>query len=1277
MVFKELEIQGFKSFPDKVKITFDAGVTGVVGPNGSGKSNLSDAVRWVLGETSSRQLRAAGKMEDVIFGGTRRRSAMGFASVRLTLDNTGHTLDVDADEVTIGRKYYRSGDSEYTINGQVCRLRDVYELLLDTGIGRDGYSVIGQGRIAEIVAAKSSERREIFEEACGIAKYRYRKTEAERRLAAAGENLERLRDILGELESRVGPLEKESAKAQKFLELSEQRKTLEVTLWTDSVHRARDTVRQQVRDYETAQADYERFDGEAKAAEQEAEEIRMQAQQLTIAVERLNGDIRSITEQISGSDSRIAVLENDILRNEESIASLRSEIEAGEQDGAEADAALQRHRAVAAKMEAEGEKLAAEIDALNAELEQLADASNASGARKDTLRAEITDLTAKRTEAQVAQAAAEAAEETARQRLPALEQAVQEGTDQWETARQDLTDTIRYREMLTENEKQLANVRSGLELKLKNRKAALDEADTAEQRLGRELDAARQRLSVLRELEKNMDGYQNSVKAVMRAAGARRLRGIIGPVSAILKVEPGCEVAVETALGAALQNIVVENEAAAKAAIALLRSDNAGRATFLPLDTVQPGVFRGRLSGTARLASSLVQADARYDNIVSNLLGRIIVVEDINEASRVARDNGFRSRVVTMDGQVINAGGSFTGGSVQRSAGLFTRKQEMEELRIRAAKLQKDCLAAQEKTDQCKEQVDALQAELTATASEQITAANDRVRAEAEQKRLEAAAAQLETARNARRQEIDTLQAALADSRAKAEDAAKLQAELTAKIDRRTAEMSRIAEGDDSFLTRQNALAQDLSAKRLEQVTRQKDAELAYSQIAALEQRARDAAARRTSLEESVAALAARSDACRAEIADIRQTRADSQTTIAQKEAEIREATQKRLARQQAETETLARARTAADSREEMSREMARLAERKAAAESEYDQTVAKLWDEYQLSVSQAEALCVEFDSLPALRAQVADLRGKIRALGSVNVSAIEEYKEVKARYDALVTQVTDVEESRNELSRMISKLSAQMREIFTDSFRAINENFGRVFAELFGGGEASLVLEDESNVLSSGIGIRVAPPGKVIKNLEALSGGEQALVAISIYFAILAVNPAPFCILDEINMAKNEAMAVMHSVLDYRRLIDVPGYQPIPMHPATRFIATMNYGYAGTRELNEALVSRFVVIRMPTLEEGQLRRLLLADAPGASEEDVKRCVGLFLDLNEKAVNGEISTRPVDMRGMVAALRMMADGMAAKDAIALGITNKCFDEYEHQLVQDVVMTRFA
>ena len=1160
MVFKELEIQGFKSFPDKVKITFDEGVTGVVGPNGSGKSNLSDAVRWVLGETSARQLRAAGKMEDVIFGGTRRRGAMGFAQVRLTLDNSSHALDVEADEVTIGRRYYRSGESEYSINGQICRLKDVYELLLDTGIGRDGYSVIGQGRIAEIVAAKSSERREIFEEACGIAKYRYRKNEAERRLAAAAENLERLRDILGELEARVGPLEKESEKARKFLELSARRKTLEVTLWTDGVHRAKEAVRRQVRDYETAQADYERFDRQTKAAESEAEEIRMQAQQLTIAVERLNGDIRSITEQISGSESRIAVLENDIARNEESAADLRAEIAAGQQDSTEAAAALERHRAVAKSMELAGRKLAAELDALNDELVRLTRENDQSGARRDTLRGEVAALTARHTEAQVAQAAAEAAAETALSRLPALEEAAEVLAVQRDDAKQDLEDTVRYLTTLAENEQQLKNIRAGLELKLKSRRAALEEADRAEQQLNRELDAARQRLSVLRELEKNMEGYQNSVKTVMRAASARRLRGIIGPVSSILRVEPGREVAIETALGGALQNIVVENEAAAKAGIALLRSENAGRATFLPLDTVQPGVFQGKLSGSARLASSLVQADARYSDIVSNLLGRIIVVDDINEASRVARDNGFRSKVVTLDGQVVNAGGSFTGGSVQRSAGLFTRKQELEELRVKAAKLQKECLAAQEKTDQCKQQADALNAELTAASSEQITAANDRVRAEAERKRLEAAMEQAETALAARQKEIDTLNAQLADSREKAAQAEAQEAALAGEIEAKSGELNRIAEGDDAFLTRQRALAEQVSAKRLEQVGRQKDAELAQAQIEALEQRTRDAESRRASLEESLAALAARSDACRAEIEAIRKAKTDSRAEIEAKEAEIRKATEQRLSCQQAETEALARARTAADSREEMGREMARLAERKAAAESEYDATAAKLWDEYQLTVSQAEELCVEFDSLPALRAQVADLRNQIRALGNVNVSAIEEYQEVRERYDALSAQVADVEGSRNELTRMIASLSGQMKEIFTDSFRAINDNFGRIFAELFGGGEASLVLEDESDVLSCGIGIQVAPPGKVIKNLEALSGGEQALVAISIYFAILAVNPAPFCILDEIEAALDDAN-VSRFAQYLRRVSDKTQFIVITHRRGTMEAANVLYG--------------------------------------------------------------------------------------------------------------------
>ena len=587
-------------------------------------------------------------------------------------------------------------------------------------------------------------------------------------------------------------------------------------------------------------------------------------------------------------------------------------------------------------------------------------------------------------------------------------------------------------------------------------------------------------------------------------------------MSSILSVEPGREVAIETALGGALQNIVTENEAAAKAGIALLRSENAGRATFLPLDTVQPGFFRGSLSGSARLASSLVKADPRYANIVSNLLGRIVVVDDINEASRVARELGYHNKVVTLDGQVINAGGSFTGGSVQRSAGLFTRKQEMEELRVRAARLQKDCLAAQDRTDELKTQVDALAAELTATESEIITAANDRIRAEAEQKRLEAAVEQSEAALAGRQDEMERRKASWTRPRPcrRRRKAGRSPCRRYRDADGRAGTHRR---GRRRFLAQQRSLAERLSAKRMEQLARQKDAELARSQIEALEKQARDAESRRAALEESLTALAARSGACQEEIEAIRRAKTDSTALIAAKEAEIREATEKRLLCQKDETEALAKGRAAADEREEMGREMARLAERKAAAEGEYDQMAAKLWDEYQLTLSQAEELCVEFENVNVLRAQVADLRGKIRALGNVNVSAIEEYQEVKARYDTLRAQVEDVEGSRNELTRMITSLSGQMKDIFTDSFRAINENFGRVFTELFGGGEASLVLEDESDVLSCGIGIRVAPPGKVIKNLEALSGGEQALVAISIYFAILAVNPAPFCILDEI----------------------------------------------------------------------------------------------------------------------------------------------------------------
>ena len=1127
MVLKELEIQGFKSFPDKVRITFGRGVTGVVGPNGSGKSNLSDAIRWVLGETSSRQLRSAGKMEDVIFGGTRRRGAMGYASVRLTLDNTDHTLDLDAPEVTIGRRYYRSGDSEYTINGQACRLKDVYELLLDTGIGRDGYSIIGQGRIAEIVAAKGSERREIFEEACGIAKYRYRRTEAEHSLAAAQANLERLRDILGELESRVGPLAREAEKAKAYLELASRRKGMEVTLWVESIRAARAAMQQLQRDYETAQAAFERWDSQDKASQQEAEEIRMQAQRLTVEIERLNGDIRSITEQISGSDSRIAVLENDRAHARQSAESLRAELAAGQTGREAAAAGLERQKAEARELDRRAEALAAEAGGLEQQLAGLQSRTDAASARQAALRARLADVTGRETAARVEEAAARAAAESARGRLPEAQAAARAEQDRLAGLQENLADTGKYLDMLAGSEKQLANVRAGLALKLNSRKKALAAASEAEQELARARDAAAQRLNVLQELEKNMEGYQHSVRAVMQAAAGGRLQGVVGPVSSILTVEAGCELAVETALGAALQNIVVENEAAAKAGIALLRRENAGRATFLPLDTVQPGLFRGELPLQARLASSLVRAEERYRNIVSYLLGRIVVVEDIHAAARVARELHYRNRVVTMDGQVVNAGGSFTGGSVQRSAGLFTRRQEIRELQDKIAGLARDCTAARLRTAQCKSQADAVAAELTAAEGEERTAAGDRVRAEAEGKRLEQAVRQAEEAARQRSAEAGALASEAGRQAEAAEKAAEARAALEAEAGALTAELARLTEGGDSFAARQAELADALAQKRMDQLACQKDAELCRSRIADWEQRLADAGAHQDSLAAAIRDLEARDGEILRAIQEVKDQTRRSRDAVREKEAAIQAAAGRRMERQAAETKAQAAARAAAENREDASREMARLSERKSAAEGEYDQLAAKLWDEYQLTPTEAAKFCVEYASLAALRAQVAEVRGKMRALGSVNVGAVEEYQEVRGRYESLKAQVEDVEESRDRLVRMIGELNGQMRDIFRRNFAAINGHFGRVFAELFGGGEASLALEDENDVLNSGIEIRVSPPGKVIKNLEALSGGERALVAISIYFAILAVNPSPFCILDEIEAALDDANVV------------------------------------------------------------------------------------------------------------------------------------------------------
>ena len=1160
MRLKELEIQGFKSFPDKTKITIGEGITGVVGPNGSGKSNISDSIRWVLGETSSKQLRGSGKMEDVIFGGTQSRGAMGFASVALTIDNSDHGLDMDADEVTIGRRYYRSGESEYSINGQNVRLKDVYELLLDTGIGRDGYAIVGQGRIAEIVGAKSAERREIFEEASGIAKYRYRKNEAERRLEAAEGNLERLRDILGELEKRVGPLKRDSEKAQQFLELSERRKSLEVTLWVDAIRRANDTVRDQQRKFEAAQSDYERLSRQLDEFDEKSAALREEAQQLVLQVEQANADIRAVTEANAGSESEIAVLKNESEHSRFRIDEATGELERAGQGRQSIETEAAGHKAAIEKLHGEVAALDARVAELRAELRALEEKAAASGQRRDVIDAAIARLQDTATAAKVRAASAQSAKEAAAQRLDEakrqaveLENSAAAAEEEKRRAERRLKDA---EEAVTRND----NIKAGLKLKLESRRRQQAEAADALQKADKERSNTSQRIHILEDLERNMDGYQQSVKAVMRAAAGRRLRGIIGPVAGILTVEKGYETAIETALGFALQNIVVEDQGCARAAIGFLKDERAGRATFLPLDTVQGSRFTGRLTGTAEVAADLVKCDPRYQHIIDNLLGRIIVVEDLSEASTVAKNLGYRNRIVTLDGQVINAGGSFTGGSTARSVGVFSRKQELDELRTRLVKLEKKRADAEKELEARKAEVDNLTAQLSGAEAEGMNASSERLRASLELDRLTAAVAQHEENTRSLAAEIEAQQAAVTQNETACAEAEAAQGKAEAELSTYNAELAELGESTGSLTAERERITNELSENQMQRLANEKDIGLHEAALEGLQSRTGEAEARARELNAAIEAAKAKIEANALKIAEIERTRGENKEKIAAAEETIRTANAARMEKEAAVARLGQENRALTDERERMSGEMARLAERRTAAENELNDTNTKLWEEYQLTAGEAKELCVEFESLTELRRSVAEVRGKIRGLGNVNVGAIEEYKEVKERYDFLKAQVTDVEKAKSELTRMIAELCSEMEELFTTSFKQINTHFQQIFKELFGGGHARLYLSDESNVLESGIEIEVSPPGKVIKNLSALSGGEQALVAISIYFAILNVNPAPFCFLDEIEAALDDVNVARYAQY-LRRMTDHTQFIVITHRRGTMEAADVLYG--------------------------------------------------------------------------------------------------------------------
>ncbi len=1184
MLLKSLELQGFKSFPDKTKLTFNRGLTAVVGPNGSGKSNISDAVRWVLGEQSNKTLRGD-KMEDVIFNGTQLRKAQGFAEATLTLDNTSRTLAVEHDEISITRKYYRSGDSEYLINGAPVRLKDINELFMDTGLGKDGYSIIGQGRIAEIVGAKSNERREIFEEAAGISKFRYRKNESEKRLKQAEENLVRLRDILSELEGRVEPLRIQSEKAQKFLTLAEQKKVLEITLWTKTLEKSKKNLSEQEDKISVCQHDYNQLEAEVERIENEIVEAQHTMQRCLADIDLLREQRDATESEISEQGSQIAVLNNDIGHLQENIRRLEEEIRALAMSDEDAGKEIEQKNTQIAGKEAKS----AELDTLLAETENelihLTAENDAYEAKLAGLNEALNKATLEQSELSFQKSHAEAQIAENERQLVLVQENI--GVKRQELARSqnDFAENKQSLAEMDDRDQQLQNAIKGYELKQKSRSEKQEELRREVDRLDLQQKEKEQKAKLLRDLEQNLEGYAYSVKTVLKQAKAGVLKGIYGTVSQLIQVEDSYSVAVETALGGATQNLVCDNEGTAKAAIRMLKEQNGGRATFLPLTSVKGSLLEENglrsCDGFVALGSELVQVDNRYDGIIRSLLGRIAVAEDLDAAVEIAKRYHYRFRIVTLDGQVINAGGSLTGGSQNKSTGLLSRKNEIEKLAVEAKTIAEKREQAQERLTVLTVEVNKLNAEIEAIRSEMQVLNEDRIRFEGEQKRLEHIIAQDEKQ--------------LADVDAEILRAQEKNKELTANITEYAARIV-VLEADKSRLTAEltaqsgtredmskerDVLAAKISDLRIEKTECAKDIEI-------LKQGISDIVGRRENAKEQ-------QDRLLADIHDIRERIAVNETKIRSCEAETAsarariEAFNQQISAINKERESLEGKNTTLHSaereisgkREGISRELARLEERKISIQKEYDDIIAKMWEEYELTRSEAEGIAIEVENIITAQRDLNDVKNKIRALGSVNVGAIEEYKEVSERYEFLKKQIDDVEASKSELLALISDLTAKMEDIFHESFAQINNNFGKIFTELFGGGKGELVLTDPENVLESGIEIKVQPPGKLIKNLASLSGGEQAFVAIAIYFAILKVRPAPFCILDEIEAALDDVNVVKYA--NYLRLMsDKTQFILITHRRGSMEEADVLYGVT----MQEQGVSKLLALRVSEVEQ-------------------------------------------------------------------------------------------
>lgn len=1184
MVLKSLILQGFKSFPDKTEIQFLGGMTAIVGPNGSGKSNISDAIRWVLGEQSSRSLRGA-KMEDVIFGGTAKRGPVGFAEVSLILDNSGGVFRSEFTEIMVTRRYYRSGESEYFLNKKHCRLRDIHELFMDTGLGRDGYSIIGQGRIDEILSLKSEDRREIFEEAAGITKFRYRKEEAERKLAATEENLTRIRDLYDELERQIGPLEKQADKATQYLLLRDELRVLEISLWLLSLDRIKADAAKLEKDTATCS-------GQLAQAKQAQETLYAQSEQLSEdmrAIDReadhMRQQLRETEQRAADQASRAAVLRANIQNNRENIDRARRESQQRSEQAHNLGTQLSERRARIELLDARHAGLTAQLPDLEKQIAaqdagrtQAEQALRQAQQVRDMRQNEQHVLALDRTAAETSLAGMDGRRDTIAADIDAASKRLQQekqAQDELETRMRACLDTLAGAK----------NKVQGIALKADSRRKKTEALQSELTKAQAALTDAKNRVKMLSDMQRDYEGFSRSVKSIMQQVERGAMRGVHGPVSSLIATDDRFVTAIDTALGASASSIVVDTAADGKRCIEFLRRTDGGRATFLPIDTIRPATLRESgfeaQNGCFGTADRLVTFDKRYTAIVQNLLARTVISENMDTALALARAYGHRFRIVTLDGQIIQAGGAMTGGSASRGTGALARAGRLKAAQEQVTRLEEARAQADRAFHEAKEEYAALEYDLKAIEAE-------RIRAEQDEAGLRASVSQHRVLVDSLQHQYDGLvleRDNLAEAKQQYEDA-------IARCDEKQADAQRVLDDAEREVERCRAALDAQGAQAAENASRMAtmQTELAQNRSeAASEARALvDLEQLKAELDAGVSGTTDTIAGFEAEIRrltdELTQTEQAGKETAAA-EARLHETLDAQMKQRERVEGERARVDREAQSKNEeilnLERESARLENRAGQLKTEETQILDKMWENYELTPTPAAEVARPLEDVSAAKDQAQGIRMKMRSLGNVNLDAVEEYQKALERYTFMGEQKDDLEKAQHELYKVIEQLTVSMKEIFASEFAKLNAYFGETFREIFGGGHAELQLADTSDILNCGIDIRVSPPGKAVKTLTLLSGGEKAFVAIALYFAILKLRPTPFCVLDEIEAALDD-VNVARFAQYIRRLTNATQFIVITHRRGTMEEADMLYGVT----MQEQGVSKMLMLNLAEAEK-------------------------------------------------------------------------------------------